>query len=357
MRNLLDALGLLVIDGFGFVKVLQGGQMATIAVYENHDGDRICVKFLIAPRSAAELERFKRESQTLMELSEKAYARFAVKGLSDVRKSDDYPVHFFLMEHVDGDSLAALMERDPPPWSSSVALNMVYRTAAALSPCASAGFVHRDLHPGNVMIVGDASLWSREDPQSDPDIRLLDFGLAKNWILSRIGEWDESNRRHYGAFSTWSPEYLGEPAGVEPPHDVWALGVMFHRLLSGKFPFEANSFMEYVDALRSGLSKEAMTEAGTHMLIQNLVERMLADHPDNRISIRELTRMCFDLEQDGRIGVLDANENLRNLYVKHDGDIGACPHCNQIMHPFGSRCSVCGRMSEDGFIDPFIWLG
>jgi serine/threonine protein kinase len=102
-------------------------------------------------------ERFEREARVVSQLSHPH-----ICALYDVGRSDD--LEFLVMEFLDGETLAARLERGPLKIDD--ALKIAIEIAGALQAAHRMGIVHRDLKPGNVMLTRAGT-------------KLLDFGLAK----------------------------------------------------------------------------------------------------------------------------------------------------------------------------------
>jgi serine/threonine-protein kinase len=128
-----------------------------------------------------------------------------------------------LMEYVDGETLAAIIQRRgplPPPEAAGILRDI----ASAIAHFHAQGVVHRDLKTGNIKIT------------TSGQVKILDFGIARHQRSDRL--------THLGAVvgttEFLAPEQVrGEPAGF--PTDVWQLGVVFYELLTGRLPFQADS--------------------------------------------------------------------------------------------------------------------
>src|SRR5262249_26769952 len=155
---------------------------ASLAIYTKGSGttllpspspDRVAVKFLISPRRERELEAFRREAETLLMLRRYGQSPTIVKALSNVRSLEALPIHYFFMEYVDGETLKDEFDRDPLPWEVGRAVDLIRRIAMALIPAAANAQVHRDLHPGNIMISGQTTALAHTMISEDPGIRIL----------------------------------------------------------------------------------------------------------------------------------------------------------------------------------------
>lgn len=134
---------------------------------------------------------------------------------------------YYVMELLEGKTLAELLEeRDRLPLAE--VLELLEQIAVALDAAHAEGVLHRDLKPANVFLL---------DGESSTRVKLLDFGLAK---LLDSGE----------------PEVSGEGALIGTPHymspeqcrgrkvdrraDIYSLGVLAFRVLTGQYPFTAD---------------------------------------------------------------------------------------------------------------------
>lgn len=352
MRELLKALDLIKIGNLEFARELSGGKASAVCVYEDPEGRECCFKFLVAPRNEEELELFRQENAALISLGETEAGRFAVKAESEVQQAGDLPVYYFAFNYFVGETLSDVIKRDPFPWDTTRAVQMLHRVVCALSPALGAGVAHRDLHPGNIFVVSDDWIDDPTDEDSDPGIRILDFGLAKNWFLSFLERSDKAGLRHSGAISSWSPEYLDAPANVQPSHDIWSLGVLSYRMLVGEYPFAARTFVEYYRSVaRQDFDREALTRRSVSVAIRDLVEVMLLPNPSERASVREVTKYCFDFLFNDLSSKVESDSHFAEMYRRHRGDIWLCPRCLEVQRPEGQKCGECGVWIDD-FINP-----
>jgi serine/threonine protein kinase len=127
---------------------------------------------------------------------------------------EDGPQAFVIAEWLDGESLAACLDRcHPEPLNASVCERVIESTAAALDYAHARGIVHGDLKPANLFLT------------SAGQVKLLDFGLLR-------GE---------SAAPALTAEYasceLLDGQAPEPVDDVYSFAVMIYRMLSGSRPY------------------------------------------------------------------------------------------------------------------------
>jgi serine/threonine protein kinase len=187
--------------------------------------------------------------------------------------ADDHA--FIAMEFFPAGDLRSRMRRGIKP---PEALGILRQMAASLDAIHSAGILHRDLKPGNVML------------RVDGTIALIDFGLAKQ--LSLEAEITATGEI-FGTPYYMSPEQ-GHGRDVDARSDVYSLGVIFFEMLTGKKPFLAPTPMAVIYKHSHSPIPQLPPELGAW---QGLLERMLGKEPADRFqSAAELVRAIDGLE-------------------------------------------------------------
>jgi serine/threonine-protein kinase len=204
--------------------------------------------------------RFGQEAAALARLQHPHVVR-----LYDVAEVDGRTL--LVLELVEGQSLAALVSGRTLGWED--ARRVAAPIAAALAYAHGRGVVHRDLTPANVLVERDTGR-----------LVVSDFGLAR---LARAGSSAPVSGVLAGTPEYWSPEQAaGRPTG--PATDLYALGCLLHRLLTGTLPFTGD------DRLAAGLrrihedapplaSVAADAPADARWLVDGLLERDPALRP------------------------------------------------------------------------------
>jgi serine/threonine-protein kinase len=134
-------------------------------------------------------------------------------------------------------------------------LNLLMPLLGALACAHDRGIIHRDIKPANIAVVHDRRGAARA--------KLLDFGIAKR------GDPSESSEGAVGTPSYMAPEQArGEP--LTAAADVWAMGVVFFRCLSGRLPFESGTTTGTLNALvheRAPWFSDACPELPRHIAL------------------------------------------------------------------------------------------
>ena len=206
------------------------GRGATGIVYKAVDeslGREVAVKILNPSfADSRTLERFRAEAAVLASLNH--------PGIATIHELFTSPTELLMvMELVRGETLEQLCDRlGPLPLDRAAYL--IDQILSALEHAHRAGVVHRDLKPANVML-------------TELGIKIMDFGVAH----ARRDAHSASEGYIVGTPAYMAPEQaLGEDVGEAA--DVYSVGVMFYRVLTGALPFDADTPL---DMLQQQLSK------------------------------------------------------------------------------------------------------
>lgn len=169
------------------------------------------------------------------------------------------------MEYIhEGTSLRESIIRNGPldPARASV---LVRQVVTALGEAHRSGLVHRDVKPANVLLT----------PQGDA--KLADFGLVRHRDDLAVG----------GASIAGTPSYMapelfrGTPAS--PGSDLYAVGVMYYYLLSGRLPFSADTIRQLITQHQKWPVPDVRLHVeGVPQLVVDVLDRALAKRPEDR---------------------------------------------------------------------------
>jgi serine/threonine-protein kinase len=256
--------------------------MARVLRCQAPDGTAVAVKVL-HPRYAGDaptLERFHREARVLAQLEEPHIVRVLGTGVT----AQGLP--FIAMELLDGTDLRSHIASLPGPPGVSFVLSVVRQVAQALQQAHARGIVHRDIKPSNVILVGD--------PRA-PVVKLVDFGVAIEPDAAKRLTGPETL---LGTVEYASPEQFATPDRVDARTDLWSIGVLMYRCLSGRLPFNASS----PAGVPVAIAHSEPTPLREHnpalpASVVTLVERLLVKAPGQRLaSAEELIKAIDDCE-------------------------------------------------------------
>ena len=212
------------------------------AVYDAralHIDRRVAVKRLL-PAYTSDPEvvrRFQREARAAGRIEHPNVVEVLDFGVGE----DGIP--FLVMEFLEGDTLAAHIERAPGqriPYEEL--LPLVLDVLEALGHAHSRGIVHRDLKPENIFLAHRAN--------DTVVTKLVDLGISK-----AIGSTSQAITQSGSALGTphyMAPEQLRGEKDVDGRVDVYALGIVMYRALSGAFPFDGRTFEHLVTRILDG---------------------------------------------------------------------------------------------------------
>jgi serine/threonine protein kinase/Tfp pilus assembly protein PilF len=150
------------------------------------------------------------------------------------------------------------------------ASRLLDQICAAVEYAHSKNVIHRDLKPGNIMLVADEF--------EEETIRILDFGIAKV-LDATLG----INTQVAGTYYYTSPEQLTRGAAIDRRADIYSLGVVLYQMLTGEKPFEADSMWEMIK-LHCEASPRPLREVNPAIpqAIEDVVLKALAKKPAGR---------------------------------------------------------------------------
>jgi serine/threonine-protein kinase len=188
----------------------------------------VAVKILAEHLSDDErfVARFRREALAVAKLIHPNIVQVYDTGVDEGR-------HFIVMEYVEGRSGAQILQREDHI-DPAETVEVGVQSCAGLDYAHRHGIIHRDVKPGNLMIVGGPAGNGRE-----LSVKLTDFGIARAAEQTRITQVGSV----VGTAAYLAPEQVrGEEA--TPATDVYALGVVLYQFLTGRLPYEGASLAE-----------------------------------------------------------------------------------------------------------------
>jgi serine/threonine protein kinase len=187
----------------------------------------VAVKILAEHLSDDErfVARFRREALAVAKLIHPNIVQVYDTGIDEGR-------HYIVMEYVQGRSGAQILQRHGPLDGETTA-EIGAQACAGLDYAHRRGIIHRDVKPGNLMVVGGPV------GGGEMTMKLADFGIARAVEQTRITQVGSV----VGTAAYLSPEQVrGEEA--TPATDVYALGVVLYQFLTGRLPYEGSTLAE-----------------------------------------------------------------------------------------------------------------
>jgi tetratricopeptide (TPR) repeat protein len=219
------AIGEIVLGRFRIMRELGRGGMGV--VYEADD-TKLSRKVAIKCAPHLYQSRLTPEARTALEVSHPNVCK--LYELHTAMTSSG-PIDFLTMEFIPGETLNARIDRDGP-LRSEEARAVAVQICAGLEQVHGKGVIHGDLKTSNI-ILADSLPGS---PRSAPRAVVMDFGLAR---FVQVGDSAAAGSARGGTFNYMAPElFRGDRPTVAS--DVFALGVLFHCMLTGK-PVEAGA--------------------------------------------------------------------------------------------------------------------
>jgi serine/threonine protein kinase len=253
------------------IEELGRGGMGVVYRARNIMMDRLEVLKLLSKRMLGNpdnAERFLREIR--------AAGRLSHPNLVTAYSAGQYgDLLVFAMEYIPGDNLSDHVKKNGP-CDVAVACEIVCQVAAGLQHAFEKGMVHRDIKPGNLMLLKDGS---------KTVIKILDFGLAK-----ATSDTDTSSAHDL----TGAGKMLGTPDYIAPEQtldatradiraDIYSLGCTLYFLLTGRPPFQGKTLYELLQKHHTAVAPLLHTlRSDVPIGLSNVVHKMMAKNPDHR---------------------------------------------------------------------------
>tara|TARA_B100000609_G_scaffold199683_1_gene206432 strand:- start:9493 stop:11376 length:1884 start_codon:yes stop_codon:yes gene_type:complete len=218
----------MVLGNFRLVqKIGQGGFGSVYKAEQIHLQQPFAVKLLKAEHhnEPSLIERFRREARALATLKHDGIVQLADFGLL----GDGQDGFYLAMEFLEGRSLSRVLKREWPLPLERIS-NIVRQICSVLHYVHHKGVLHRDLKPGNILLI--------EDAFGGEKVKLIDFGIAS---LAEEGQSITKEGTYVGSPAYMSPEQ-GKGEQVDHRSDLYALGVIMYKLFVKRAPFVGDGF-------------------------------------------------------------------------------------------------------------------
>jgi serine/threonine protein kinase len=228
-------------------------------------------------------DRFQREEEIGKKLDH--------PGVVKVLNGEDRSRRYMVLEWVDGKLLRQILN-DEKRLSPERAIKIALGLCKALDYIHGQGVVHRDLKPENIMV------------DAEDRIKLIDFGIAANTGSRRLTF--AKLTQAMGTPDYISPEQVKGKRG-DARSDIYALGVMFYEMLTGKVPFTGpNPFVIMNERLLNNPIPPREVNPTISPELQEIIYRAL--ERDTKKRYANAHEFAVDLEHPDKVGVADRAE-------------------------------------------------
>lgn len=254
-------LGKYRVDGI----MAEGGMGLITKAYHVELEQPVVIKILLPSLvgNAAIVQRFLREAQAIVRLRGEHIAR-----VLDVGKMPD-GTPFMVMEYLDGADLSKVLGYYGPQ-EPSVAADLIIQACEGLAEAHAQGIVHRDIKPSNFFVT--------KRPDGTTLLKILDFGISS----APVGVDSELTRTQsvIGTPAYMAPEQMRSARATDPRSDLWGLGVVLYQCLTGRRPWDAESYSEL--CLKVGMDPVPPIDRALPPGLEDIVRKCLEKSPDAR---------------------------------------------------------------------------
>jgi len=257
-------------------RVLGHGGMGVVVAARHLDlGELYAIKFLLpqALESSHAVDRFLREARASARLKGEHVAKVHDVG----RLGTGAP--YMVLEFLAGSDLHELVrKRGPLPIEE--AATYVIQACEAIAEAHALGIVHRDIKPANLFLI--------QRPNGTPCVKVLDFGISKQ--VSPEGLDLTKTGTVLGSPLYMSPEQMSRTKHADTRSDVWSMGVVLYKLVTGAVPFSGETLMEVIaGVLQNDPAPPSRLRPELPQEVDAIVARCLQKQPEHRFqSIHEL---------------------------------------------------------------------
>jgi serine/threonine-protein kinase len=295
-----------IAEKYEVIRALGRGGVAFVVAARNVELDEIvALKFLRQEflGDADLVDRFASEARASAKIENEHVAHILDVGAMP----DGAP--FIVREYLDGKDLGALL-REAGTAPVECACEFLLQACEGLASAHALGIVHRDVKPDNLFLA--------RSTQGLDVIKVLDFGISK---LALTGSVIDGSGPHLTSMAVrgtplyMSPEQIRNSSHLDARTDIWSLGCVLYRLLTGHAPFEASSITSLTASILeqpAPLMRERCPDVPEEL--ETVVARCLAKNPDHRFqSVSQLAAALYPLApRRARLSVERCSQILRH---------------------------------------------
>lgn len=291
-RLLYDHTEHLVVGGYKILDRLGKGDLGKVYKALTPAGVPVALKILPPTRALKTrwLQRFQREALLMRGLSHPHVIRTLDHG-------DHEGIHFIVMEYAQGESLdQVLCRRKRLPYLE--AAHLLYQALVGLDYLFHNGLIHGNLKPTNLLLVHGHGK-GKKGSTDGVTVKLLDVGLGPAAFRDHVAASKVALKRDGFALLKHCADYLAPETVQDPRHldiraDIYSLGCILYRCLTGQLPFPDHNCVTQIIRLQTENPKPLRTlDPRLPDPLQEILDHMLARDPADRFPNPEKALAAF----------------------------------------------------------------
>lgn len=280
-RLLFDHTEHLIVGGYKILDRLGKGDLGKVYKALTPEGDPVALKILPPSRAlnAHWLKRFDHEARLMRGLSHPHVIRTLDHGESE-------GIHFMVMEYAEGKSLDQVLgRRKRLPYLETA--HLLYQALLGLDYLFKNGLIHGNLKPTNLLLVHGLDQGEKRGT-AGVTVKLLDVGVGSAAFRDQMAATKAALKRNGVALLKHCADYLAPEVVQDPRHlgiraDIYSLGCILYRCLTGQLPFPDHNSVTQVIRLQTEIPKPLLAfDAKLPDGLQGILDHMLDKDPAKR---------------------------------------------------------------------------
>lgn len=314
---------------------------ATFIGIDLQTNKKVFIKYLIGAQGELNQAKFAMERDALQTI-----AHFDDRIIPKLLSTEDFPnieSSVIVTEWVDGELLSDWL-KECAQYSINERLEVFARITQALS-IGTLSYLHRDLHPGNVMLLPSSTVrmgpkYIEDLRQIDPGVKILDWGESVPVVS---GNYDDEPNYHFtmlklgprtigGAFSSLPPEIFRPYVRNQHfggTYETWGMASLLYRMMTGNELKPLESIGEYIQKIYDGTLKQIISSRVSELvglelpggiIIPRIFEWMCNEKPAERPSLSIVGGAIFDILYEDLNIISEPSVNKYMRYLSGDGE-------------------------------------